>query len=313
MRLLITGGAGYIGSHVVQSALENGIEVEVVDDLSTGVSERVSSPIHNVELSDPAAQKSLISILKSGFDGVIHLAAKKQVGESVERPEYYYRENIDGLLNLLEAMKVTETPNLVFSSSAAAYGMPDVEKVSETDTPRPINPYGQTKLIGEWMAANAQQWGLRSVSLRYFNVAGAGDINLKDTAALNLIPIVINQIKTGQTPKVFGDDYETPDGSCIRDYVHVSDLARAHIMAFDYLRKLPSKHEVFNIGTGQGSSVFEVLDGLRKVSGINFDHQVLGRRAGDPPRLVADVSKAKQLLGFETSHSLTEILESSWN
>jgi UDP-glucose 4-epimerase len=210
-------------------------------------------------------------------------------------------------------MKMAKIPNLVFSSSAAAYGMPDVDRVSETEIPQPINPYGQTKLIGEWLAANANNWGLKSLSLRYFNVAGSASVELKDTAALNLIPIAINQIRAGQVPTVFGDDYPTPDGTCIRDYIHVSDLAEAHLTAVDYLESNQTSHEVFNIGTGKGSSVLEVLDGLRKVSGVDFEHQVAPRRAGDPPRLVADVTKAEKIMGFKATKNLTDILASAWN
>jgi UDP-glucose 4-epimerase len=313
MKLLVTGGAGYIGSHVVAAALQRGHQVEVVDDLSTGVVSRIPTPIHRIELAQDKADEALAEILTGGFDAVIHLAAKKQVGESVLRPEHYYRENVGGLLNILEAMKMAKIPNLVFSSSAAAYGMPDVDRVSETEIPQPINPYGQTKLIGEWLAANANNWGLKSLSLRYFNVAGSASVELKDTAALNLIPIAINQIRAGQVPTVFGDDYPTPDGTCIRDYIHVSDLAEAHLTAVDYLESNQTSHEVFNIGTGKGSSVLEVLDGLRKVSGVDFEHQVAPRRAGDPPRLVADVTKAEKIMGFKATKNLTDILASAWN
>lgn len=313
MKLLVTGGAGYIGSHVVHAALQKGHEVEVVDDLSTGLVSRISTPIHRIELAQDKAEEALAEILAGGFDAVIHLAAKKQVGESVLKPEHYYRENVGGLLNLLEAMKLAKTPNLVFSSSAAAYGMPDVDRVSETEIPMPINPYGQTKLIGEWLAANSNNWGLKSLSLRYFNVAGSASRELKDTAALNLIPIVINQIRAGQVPTVFGNDYPTPDGTCIRDYVHVSDLADAHLAAVDYLESSQPKHEVFNIGTGQGSSVLEVLDGLRKISGVDFEHRVAPRRAGDPPRLVADITKAEMVMGFKATKDLNDILTSAWN
>ena len=314
--MLVTGGAGYIGSHVVREALAAGHSVWAVDDLSTGVENRLDSAVELIDLNLAAgdAEARLTEILrKTKFDAVIHLAARKQVGESVEKPEEYYRDNIGGLANLLLAMRATGHNTLVFSSSAATYGMPDVDSVSESDIPTPINPYGETKLIGEWMIRNAKSWGLRGVCLRYFNVAGTGAAGLADTAALNLIPIAIGQLRRGETPKVFGDDYPTPDGSCIRDYVHVSDLAVAHIMAIDYLQQEEREFDVFNVGTGSGASVFEVLSALRVASGIDFEPEVAPRRAGDPPKLVADVSRIQQVLGFKAEKNLVDIVESAWN
>ena len=316
MKLLVTGGAGYIGAHVVREALQAQHSVVAVDDLSTGVPNRLDASVELVDLNlaSSDAQASLTQLLSgTKFDAIIHLAARKQVGESVEKPEEYYRDNIGGLANLLLAMRATGHDTLVFSSSAATYGMPDVDSVSETDVPTPINPYGETKLIGEWMIRNAKQWGLRGVSLRYFNVAGTGAAGLADTAALNLIPIAIGQLRRGETPKVFGDDYPTTDGSCIRDYVHVSDLAKAHVMAIDYLARDEREFDVFNVGTGSGASVFEVLEELRKASGIDFTAEVAPRRAGDPPKLVANVKRIQDVLGFKAEHDLTAIVESAWN
>jgi UDP-glucose 4-epimerase len=190
--------------------------------------------------------------------------------------------------------------------------MPDVEKVSEQTECRPINPYGETKLIGEWLVRNAQTWGLQGVNLRYFNVAGTGYPDLADKAALNLIPIAIGQLMKNQSPVVFGNDYPTEDGSCVRDYVHVSDLARAHLAAIDYLAKPDRSFDTFNVGTGTGASVFEVLSELRKASGVDFELKQEGRRAGDPPRLVADVSRIQAELGFECELGLAEIVDSAW-
>ena len=314
--MLVTGGAGYIGSHVVREALAAGHSVWAVDDLSTGVENRLDSAIELIDLNLAAAdaEARLTEILrKTQFDAVIHLAARKQVGESVDKPEEYYRDNIGGLANLLLAMRATGHNTLVFSSSAATYGMPDVDSVSESDIPTPINPYGETKLIGEWMIRNAKSWGLRGVCLRYFNVAGTGAAGLADTAALNLIPIAIGQLRRGETPKVFGDDYPTPDGSCIRDYVHVSDLTVAHIMAIDYLQQEEREFDVFNVGTGSGASVFEVLSALREASGIDFEPEVAPRRAGDPPKLVANVNRIQQVLGFKAEKTLVDIVDSAWN
>jgi len=316
VKLLVTGGAGYIGSHVVSEALSAGHQVVVVDDLSTGVPNRLDDSIElaDLNLASPDAQAKLSELIsRTGTEAVIHLAARKQVGESVEKPEEYYRDNIGGLANLLLAMRETKVDAMVFSSSAATYGMPDVDSVRESDALSPINPYGQTKLIGEWMIEKAKFWGLRGVSLRYFNVAGTGAAGLSDTAALNLIPIAIGQLRRGETPKVFGDDYPTPDGSCIRDYVHVSDLARAHVAALDYLERPSREHAVFNVGTGTGASVFEVLNVLREVSGIDFEPEIAPRRAGDPPKLVANVARIEQALGFRAEKSLAEIIDSAWN
>ena len=314
MKLLVTGGAGYIGSHVVRIAENAGHEVTVVDDLSTGIPSRIDCQLLHLELSEDSAVEQLVSLMnEEKFDAVIHLAARKQVGQSVEQPERYYKDNVGGLANLLTAMRATETLKLVFSSSAATYGMPDVEKVSEDSPTRPINPYGETKLVGEWLTRAAGFWGLRSVNLRYFNVAGTGFNDLADTAALNLIPIAIGQLKRGENPVVFGDDYPTPDGSCIRDYVHVQDLAEAHIAAVNYLENDNRDFDTFNVGTGTGASVFEVLEELKRASGIDFKIEVGKRRAGDPPRLVADVSRIEKVLGFRCEKQLAEIVASAWS
>jgi UDP-glucose 4-epimerase len=248
-----------------------------------------------------------------GVTSVIHLAARKQVGQSVEQPEQYYLQNIGGMANLLSAMRQNGVTRLVFSSSAATYGMPDVPAVTEDLDCRPINPYGETKLVGEWLAADAARaWGLRHANLRYFNVAGAGWGDLADTAVLNLVPIVFAALREGRAPKVFGDDYATPDGSCVRDYVHVLDLAEAHLAALDYLDTDEREHSTFNVGTGTGSSVFEVIDEIRRVTGQNFDIDVTPRRAGDPPFLCADVSRIENTLGWKAKNGLAEIIESAW-
>jgi len=230
MTVLVTGGAGYIGSHVARLLLERGSKVVIADDLSTGLPNRVANLEHvQLDLAAYDALESIRSILRvHQVDSVIHLAARKKVGESVDRPEWYYLQNIGGLANLLEAMKAESVTRLVFSSSAATYGMPDVAACREDMVCQPINPYGETKLVGEWLArASAKAWGLRVVNLRYFNVAGAGWDDLADTAVANLIPIAFAALKAGKAPVVFGDDYPTADGSCVRDYVHVHDLADA--------------------------------------------------------------------------------------
>ncbi len=315
MSVLVTGGAGYIGSHVSRLLRQQGQKVVIADNLSSGLVSRIDdATLLGIELSDAASVEQLQEAMREhGVSKVIHLAAQKQVGVSVQEPEWYYQQNITGLANLLTAMRNTGVNQIVFSSSAATYGMPDVELVDEDVLCAPINPYGQTKLIGEWMIANAGiAWGLRGASLRYFNVAGTGWPELADTAVMNLVPIVFAAIKSGIAPKVFGTDYPTKDGSCIRDYVHVLDLAEAHISALDYLDRDDRPFSVFNVGTGTGSSVLEVLDEIKRVSGIDFEVDVVGRRAGDPPALSADVSRIQKTLGWSAKRGLTEIVESAW-
>ena len=315
MSVLVTGGAGYIGSHVVRLLHLRGDSVVVVDDVSSGFQDRIgASPLVNLDLASPNAVEILTKTIREhGVKSVIHLAAKKQVGVSVEQPELYYQQNIGGLANLLAAMRQTGVDRFVFSSSAATYGMPDVASVTEDTACSPINPYGETKLIGEWMAANAgRAWGLRAANLRYFNVAGAGWPELADTAIMNLVPIVFAALKAGKSPVVFGDDYPTADGSCIRDYVHVHDLAEAHISALDYLERDERNFSTFNVGTGSGSSVFEVLAEIKRVTGIDFKIDVRERRAGDPPSLCANVSRIENELGWTAKQGLSEIIESAW-
>jgi UDP-glucose 4-epimerase len=313
MKLLVTGGAGYIGSHVVRAAEAAGHSCVVVDNLSTGLVKRISCPIVELELASPDAVSLLARLMKEHkFDSVIHLAARKQVGESVQKPEEYFLENLGGLGNLLLAMREVGLKSLVFSSSAATYGMPDVDLVSEDYPGVPINPYGQTKLIGELMVKNAEVWGLKGVNLRYFNVAGAGRKDLGDRFAYNLIPIVFNAIDHGEQPIIFGGDYDTPDGSCIRDYVHVQDLADAHMAAIELVENSQPGFQAINIGTGVGASVFEVIDMVSEVTGKAIEPRIVDRRQGDPASLVADVSKAKEVLGWESKYDLRDIVTSAW-
>ncbi|MEN9713787.1 MAG: hypothetical protein RLZZ164_451 [Actinomycetota bacterium] len=315
MTVLVTGGAGYIGSHVVRLLQQAGNQVLVLDNLSSGLESRLgSAKLAQVDLAAADATALLTALIRDhGVDSVIHLAARKQVGESVQKPEWYFEQNIGGMAHLLEAMQATGVKKLVFSSSAATYGIPTVDYVDEDYDCKPINPYGQTKLIGEWMVANAARaWGLRGVNLRYFNVAGAGWPDLADTAVMNLVPIVLAALRDSKAPIVFGDDYPTDDGSCVRDYVHVLDLAEAHIEALSYLDR-DDRKPTFNVGTGSGSSVFEVLNEIKKVSGNDFAIDVQARRAGDPPYLCADVSRIKAELGWSAKFNLHDIIQSAWD
>jgi UDP-glucose 4-epimerase len=288
MNILVTGGAGYIGSHIVKLLEATPHNVIATDYKMDGI--------------DLASSYNKLNSLfvNNEINVVIHTAAKKAVGESVEQPEYYYEQNIQGTNNLLKAMKENNVKRIVFSSSAAVYGIQGSEPIKEDSPCSPINPYGQSKLINEWMLSNAASaWGLQAISLRFFNVAGAGWSELKDPGKANLIPIAEYNIDNGASTKVYGTDYNTPDGSCVRDYVHVLDVAGAHLAALDGFR---DGHQVFNVGTGQGYSVLEILNNLKA------KYVVAPRRAGDPEQLIADVNKIKNYLGWEAKYGLKDIL-----
>ncbi len=315
MTILVTGGAGYIGAHVVRLLQQRGEKVVVVDDLSTGQEGRIGgAPLVRLDVSSPEAVEVLTRTLtEHEVTAVVHFAARKQVGESVEKPAWYYQQNVGGFTNLVTAMEAAGVDRLVFSSSAATYGMPSVSMVEEKLHAEPINPYGETKLIGEWLGrAASRSWGLRFVALRYFNVAGAGWPDLGDPAVLNLVPMVLDRLERGEQPKIFGDDYPTPDGTCIRDYIHVLDLAEAHLAALGYLDEDECAYDVFNVGTGTGSSVREVIDEIGKVSGLDVTPEILPRRAGDPPQLVASPERINKVLGWTGTQGLEPIIASAW-
>ena len=317
MTWLITGGAGYIGAHVVESTLASSREVVVLDDLSSGIAARLSSKAHLIQtsLQDKAGINRIFE--DADITGVVHLAAKKRVGESVERPDYYWQENVIGLQNLLDAVERHGVKNFVFSSSAAVYGQPDVSPgtlITEQTPCSPINPYGATKLEGEMLSkAMAESEGMKVAALRYFNAAGAGRPELGDQYIFNLVPIVFDALDLGYHPNIFGNDYQTPDGSCIRDYVHVQDLAEAHIAAMDFVEKSDPGFTAINIGTGLGTSVYGMLEMIQDVTGISIEPIVGKRREGDPPALVADVSLARDLLGWQSSRDLRDIISSAWD
>jgi UDP-glucose 4-epimerase len=314
MTWLVTGGAGYIGAHVVRALLADGHEVAVFDDLSTGYKVRVPDevPIVTGSVLDRAALDRVFT--EHAVTGVVHLAGKKQVGESVEKPLYYFHENVEGLRVLLEAMRDHGVRSLVFSSSASAYGMPDVEFVSEDTRCEPISPYGLTKLIGEQLiAAAAVAQPLAYVNIRYFNVAGAASPELADLGAANLIPLIFQQLDAGLPPRIFGDDYPTPDGTGVRDYIHVADLAEAHTAAVRRLTADPRTALTVNAGRGLGVSVKEIIQTVGEVVGQpGLTGAVEARRPGDVARSVASADRIRRELGWSASRGVREMVESAW-
>jgi len=247
-------------------------------------------------------------------DGVIHLAARKAVTESRERPLLYYNENVNGLVRLLEAMETASVTRLLFCSSAAVYGTPRVERVDEQAACVPLSPYGETKLAGEWLIRNqAAAVGLRYVVLRCFNVAGAASPKLVDRGATNVIPLVLRALAGGQAPQVFGADYATPDGTCVRDYVHVADTAEAHVASLALLSRAPGSGVVLNVGSGRGQSVREVLDCSREITGIDMAPRILSRRPGDPSRIVASLDQITRQTGWRPSCNLRDMIASCWD
>jgi UDP-glucose 4-epimerase len=310
---LVTGGAGYIGNHVTRALLESGRQVVVLDNLSSGVANRIPKNVVFIQ-ADVTDRSALVAALtEHKVDGVIHLAAKKAAGESVDVPLYYYRENVAGMLSVLEAMQEAGVKRFVYSSSAAVYGTPLVNPISESAALAPESPYGETKAVGEWMTkAQGIAHDVSWVALRYFNVAGAGSDDLGDTSVNNLIPMVFKAVEQGKQPQIFGDDYPTPDGTCIRDYIHVSDLADAHVVAAQFCENQRSA-EAFNVGRGAGSSVREVMDMVSEVIGTQVNPEVVGRRVVDPPASTAATQRISQVLGWQAKRDLREMVSSAWS
>jgi UDP-glucose 4-epimerase len=312
---LVTGGAGYIGAHVAAALSEQGEQAVVIDDLSMGERSRV---VDCVFVEGSILDEDLVrrTLRDNDVQGVIHIAAKKQVGESVADPQLYYEQNVVGTLRLLSATVAEKVPSFVFSSSAATYGMPDVEVVTEDMAGRPMSPYGTSKLVGEWSARDfAVATGLRVISLRYFNVAGAARPELADPGVFNLIPLAFQAIESGQPPRIFGGDYPTRDGTCVRDYVHVADIADAHVAALKDLAAggaEPGSFRVYNVGRGEGASVREVLDMVADVTGTSYEPEIVARRPGDPARYVANVDAIRNDLGWSAKFDLREMVESAW-
>ncbi|MDO0914495.1 UDP-glucose 4-epimerase GalE [Streptomyces sp. DT2A-34] len=313
MTWLITGGAGYIGAHVVRAMTEAGEKAVVYDDLSTGLADRVPDGVPLVVGSTLDGDRVARCLTDHAVTGVVHLAAKKQVGESVARPLHYYRENLEGLRVLLDAVTATEVRSFVFSSSAAVYGVPDVDLVTEETPCVPMSPYGETKLAGEWMVrATGRAAGLATASLRYFNVAGAASPELGDVGVFNLIPMVFEKLTENAAPRIFGDDYPTPDGTCIRDYIHVVDLAEAHVATARALQSSPSLDLTLNIGRGEGVSVREMIDMINAITGYDRPPTVTPRRPGDPARVVASADRIATELGWKAKHDVRDMITSAW-
>jgi UDP-glucose 4-epimerase len=314
MTVMVTGGAGYIGAHSTLALAGRGDTVVVVDDLVSGVASRIPGiPLVRVDLAgDDAVDRLVETMEKYEVDAVIHFAARKRVGESVERPAWYYQQNVGGLASVLLAMERTGVRRLVFSSSAAVYGEAH-GAIDESHPTVPVNPYGGTKLVGEQLIDDCVvAWGLSAVSLRYFNVGGAGSPELGDVEAQNLIPLVFDRIEAGEPPVIFGDDYDTPDGTCVRDYIHVSDVTSAHLTVLDRLRDAEGGHTVLNIGTGTGTSVREVVAVISDVVGSEVQPRIEPRRAGDAAAVVAVVDRVHELTGWRATHTLDDIVRSSW-
>ncbi|MFD4505090.1 UDP-glucose 4-epimerase GalE [Streptomyces sp. NPDC058457] len=313
MTWLITGGAGYIGAHVVRAMTEAGERTVVYDDLSTGIADRVPGDVPLVTGSTLDGEKVARVLAEHEVTGVVHLAAKKQVGESVDRPLHYYHENVEGLRVLLQAVTEAQVPSFVFSSSAAVYGMPDVDLVTEETPCVPMSPYGETKLAGEWLVrATGRATGLATASLRYFNVAGAARPELADVGVYNLIPMVFEKLTENAPPRIFGDDYATPDGTCVRDYIHVVDLAEAHVAAARALQAEPGRELTLNIGRGEGVSVREMIDRINAVTGHDLPATVAARRPGDPARVVASADRITTALDWKTKHDIHDMITSAW-
>ena len=312
MKLLVTGGAGYVGSVCAQVLLEEGHEVVVVDDLSTGNADAVPAGARFVHDDMVAAAPGLLG--GGSFDGVLHFAAKSLVGESVVAPELYWYGNVVKTLELLEAIRVSGTPRLVFSSTAATYGEPESVPITEDAPTRPTNAYGATKLaIDHAITSYATAHGLAATSLRYFNVAGAyAGLGERHATETHLIPLVL-QVALGVRGEisVFGDDWPTPDGTCIRDYIHVRDLADAHVLALATAQ--PGAHGIYNLGNGTGFSVREVIACCERVTGGPIAARDVERRAGDPAVLIASSEKAITELGWRPRHtSIDEIVADAW-
>ena len=310
-KVLVTGGAGYIGAHVAAELLKSGYSIRIYDDFSNGLHRRVDGKFRDIVDGDMLDRVKLLAAL-DGIDAVIHLAAKKAVEESVKDPLKYYENNVGGSLNLLGAMAAKGVKQLVYSSSAAVYSPNDKEAVLEDDPTAPLSPYGASKLLSEQLISSvgsAEQ--ISNISLRYFNVVGSNIAEFGDNSKDNLVPKVFLALKNGKRPQIYGSNYPTPDGTCIRDYIHVQDLALAHLAA---LKKVESGYisQVYNVGSGKGYSVKEMMDQISKSLGRDINPELSPARAGDSPKLIASIDKIKEQLGWSPKASLKEMIDSAW-
>jgi UDP-glucose 4-epimerase len=310
-KILVVGGAGYIGAHVAYLLQENGYGVRIYDDFSNGLKSRVEGKFDDVVIGDVLDRQALISACE-GIDAVIHLAAKKAVGESVDNPLKYYENNVGGTLNLLAAMSLKGVKRIVFSSTAAVYAPSEKLSITEEDLTEPLSPYGLTKLLSEKLiSAVAKAENLSAISLRYFNVVGALRDEFADNSKDNLVPKVFAALKAGKNPEIYGSDYPTKDGSCIRDYIHISDLAKAHLVALEKVFAA-NVDEVYNVGSGTGYSVTEMINQIAESIGKAITPTLSPRRPGDTAQLIASIAKIERDLGWKPERSLKEMIDSAW-
>ena len=315
MTWLVTGGAGYIGSHVVRAFAAENIPAVVVDDLSSGHRVFVDPgvPFYLGNVGEPEVLERVFT--EHEIAGVVHLAGFKYAGVSVTRPLHTYTQNVTAMITLLYAMAGHGVDRFVFSSSAAVFGTPDTGVVTEANPTRPESPYGESKLIGEWLLADQARAieGFQHTSLRYFNVVGSGYPDLRDTSPHNLFPLIFEQLVAGRIPYINGDDYPTPDGTCVRDYVHVSDLALSHVAAAKALTAGRGLAPVYDLGSGTGLSVRQIMDAAARVTGIAFTPEIRPRRPGDPAQIVATGELAARDLEWQMRHSVDDMVASAWS
>ncbi len=312
---LVTGGAGYIGAQGVRALSAAGMVPVVVDNLSSGLRGFVPDGVEFVA-GDILDTDLLARVMtEHSCAGVIHIAGFKYAGVSVQRPLHTYAQNVTGTASVLAAMERAGVDSIVFSSSAAVYGTPDGDLVDEDSPKRPESPYGESKLIGEWLINDVARSrdGFRGVSLRYFNVVGSDTDEVYDASPHNLFPLVIEALLDGRTPRIYGDDYPTPDGTCIRDYVHVGDLAISHVAAARALDEGRPLRPAYNLGSGEGLSVRQIMDAMARVTGIDFQPELAPRRPGDPARIVATGEAAAADLDWRMRHSVDEMVASAWS
>jgi len=310
-KVLVIGGAGYIGAHVCQSLVESGYSVRILDDFSNGLRRRIDGKFTDLVEASVLDRQALIGAM-DGIDSVIHLAAKKAVEESVSNPLKYYEHNVGGTLNILAAMAVKKVKRMVFSSTAAVYASSEKSAIDETDLLAPLSPYGATKVMAEELIKSiGAAEGFSTISLRYFNVIGSAKVEFADNSKDNLVPKVFAAIKLGESPEIYGNDYPTKDGTCIRDYIHVVDLADSHLSA---LKRVQSAvvHEVYNVGSGKGYSVKEMIGQISLSMNRELNPKISARRPGDIPRLIASISKIERELGWRPKRTLRQMIDSAW-